>query len=705
MSMDVSEVLARLNVEYCALQARVEELSVENSHLSEQLLSRTDSLAEGAPQSAGPSNGEKDPALGRSSPSRLSPHRMPHAAVPPPLDNSLTKAGGGDDSSKRPSPQHSPGSPSRQPRPARPSMVSIDELNESKDCSEAKLGEAKLGETKLLEKGGREERSEWTPEPKLEPKLPGLLAKPAPRTLSSMTSHPSRRESGEVWNPNLHGSVRHARSSCGSLDSREAEENRADVLKRVTGRHTTLHHQLIKTFVDPRTVEGGRSASDSLQCRVLFVDSALAVLVVMNTITIGMSADMGEDSPKMWIGIDATFAFLFLCELIFKLYAFGPREYFCGNDGRWGLFEAGLVAFALLEVVLAVMKEIERAAQREAQQGGAGASLSLFRIVRLLRITRIVRLVRLDIFSELMVMIKGTLGGIRTLGWSILLVSVPLYVVALILRETLGEIEYSLREDRGAEQFGTVGESFFTVFRCVIAGECTEAQGRPIFLHVTKNFGWGYGALYCCTMVFMTFGLFNVIVAIFVENVIAGAKFNEHIKKQSRLRDRMLYLDKTAELVEIIAEEVGYGKHGSMTTGSMTNSMTTFDREQRREAMLQGIRELELTPQLFENLRKQERFQQLLRDLDIAEQDQFDLFETLDVDGSGTVDLDELLAGISKLRGDPRRSDIVAVSLLLRSVQAEIRANLKDLTQQLESTTEEIRNNGRALGKISQAQL
>lgn len=63
----------------------------------------------------------------------------------------------------------------------------------------------------------------------------------------------------------------------------------------------------------------------------------------------------------------------------------------------------------------------------------------------------------------------------------------------------------------------------------------------------------------------------------------------------------------------------------------------------------------------------------MLEDLDVSDEDQVDLFDTLDVDGGGTIDLDEMIVGISKLRGDARRSDIVGVSLVVRSIQSDLK--------------------------------
>merc|ERR1719188_350974 len=78
---------------------------------------------------------------------------------------------------------------------------------------------------------------------------------------------------------------------------------------------------------------------------------------------------------------------------------------------------------------------------------------------------------------------------------------------------------------------------------------------------------------------------------------------------------------------------------------------------------------VQITPEFFTYLRSYKEFQEILRDLDVADEDQLDLFETLDVDGGGTIDLEELITGIAKLRGDARRSDIVGVGLIVRSVQ------------------------------------
>merc|ERR1712007_168964 len=100
-----------------------------------------------------------------------------------------------------------------------------------------------------------------------------------------------------------------------------------------------------------------------------------------------------------------------------------------------------------------------------------------------------------------------------------------------------------------------------------------------------------------------------------------------------------------------------------------------------------GVSLLNITPDLFERLRSFREFQNILNDLDISDEDQLDLFDTLDVDGGGTIDLNELLVGISKLRGDARRSDIVGVSLVARNLQDSFKVFDEKFTEMLKVQT------------------
>merc|ERR1712183_738284 len=81
---------------------------------------------------------------------------------------------------------------------------------------------------------------------------------------------------------------------------------------------------------------------------------------------------------------------------------------------------------------------------------------------------------------------------------------------------------------------------------------------------------------------------------------------------------------------------------------------------------------MQLTNEFFDGLCREERFRDVLRDLDISEEDQMDLFDTLDVEGAGTIDLMDFIIGIGKLRGEARKADIISMCLMLRSLQQKM---------------------------------
>merc|ERR1719401_3314730 len=89
------------------------------------------------------------------------------------------------------------------------------------------------------------------------------------------------------------------------------------------------------------------------------------------------------------------------------------------------------------------------------------------------------------------------------------------------------------------------------------------------------------------------------------------------------------------------------------------------------EQLLAEAQAIDITPELFDQLRHNDAFADILKDLDVSEEDSQHLFDTLDADVSGSIDIEELLVGIEKLRGDARRSDIVSVNLKINNMVSQ----------------------------------
>jgi len=61
-----------------------------------------------------------------------------------------------------------------------------------------------------------------------------------------------------------------------------------------------------------------------------------------------------------------------------------------------------------------------------------------------------------------------------------------------------------------------------------------------------------------------------------------------------------------------------------------------------------------------------------LDNLDIQRADRKCLSDILDPDNGGTIKIIEFVDGLRRLRGEPRRSDIITLDLMLRSIQIDI---------------------------------
>merc|ERR1719440_2318506 len=137
------------------------------------------------------------------------------------------------------------------------------------------------------------------------------------------------------------------------------------------------------------------------------------------------------------------------------------------------------------------------------------------------------------------------------------LLVIPIYAIALVLRETVGEsdLQYEEYHLHYIKPFMTLSNSFFTVFRCIM-GDCSTATGQPIPVLLTDNFGWAFAVGFAVVISVTTFGLFNVIIALYVDNIQQAQK-NSHDKAlQHRLMNHDRYLTIMGDIVDILGEEI-----------------------------------------------------------------------------------------------------------------------------------------------------
>jgi len=381
----------------------------------------------------------------------------------------------------------------------------------------------------------------------------------------------------------------------------------------------------------------------------LVMDTFMAGIVMLNTVAMGLSNDIARGS-SLWVILDLFFVICFFIEIVFKINLNGFKGFFCGEMRTWNLFDFVVFVMATLEVGVSIINLLQGIPAHK-------TSLSMVRIVRMCRITRLVRLIRFSLFKDLLMMINGMIGGMRTLFWSMILIVLPLYAVAVLLRDSVGT----------NKNIDSLDNAMFTVFRCFVSGDCSDSDGRPIVVSLIKESGTLYGIGYCIISLLMTFGLFNVIIALYVENTVAAAKHNDILQRRLRLQDQSRLTMKARELVRLFYQEsLKLDPSTQLGRGSGNSNVKIEDIDK------ETLDSMRITQAMFDIIIHEQSIQELLDDLDIQPEDRVNLFEILDAYGSGSLALEELIVGIIKLRGESRRSDVIAINLQVRELQVAV---------------------------------
>jgi hypothetical protein len=304
-------------------------------------------------------------------------------------------------------------------------------------------------------------------------------------------------------------------------------------------------------------------------------------------------------------------------------------------------------------------------------------------MARLGRLARLVRLLRFKIFHELKMMIQGVIAGLRVLFWAVVLLFFFIYLLGVVLRKTMGDSE--LHHYAIYHSFETIPKSMLTLFRCFTDG-CTAYDGTPLQIWFLEYYGFWFLLSYCLVYLFVTIGIFNLIMAIFIDNVMEASV---HRKQQERgatapqmelalkeliaqlirkqKKEKPLLLSQAAKAVE---NRVSHFLDIDEKSFSLGHRMTRVDQELAN----MNDNEVTITRTTFEKWLEEPLFLAMLEDLDIGTSNKSELFDVLDCDLSGELEVPEVISGLMKLRGPSDKSDAVASLLGIRYCTQQIDA-------------------------------
>ena len=121
--------------------------------------------------------------------------------------------------------------------------------------------------------------------------------------------------------------------------------------------------------------------------------------------------------------------------------------------------------------------------------------------------------------------------------------------------DEMGSEECPFHLAQGRVYCGDVLGCMFSIFRCIL-GDCTTKPGQSLVMIFSDGFGLGFDLVYAFGMVVVTFGLFNIITAIFVEATLRGLKESDRQQKFTRDHQSGWMTQQLASFVQLATQEV-----------------------------------------------------------------------------------------------------------------------------------------------------
>eukprot|EP00930_Biecheleria_cincta_P012379 TRINITY_DN11609_c0_g1_i2.p1 TRINITY_DN11609_c0_g1~~TRINITY_DN11609_c0_g1_i2.p1 ORF type:complete len:587 (+),score=79.27 TRINITY_DN11609_c0_g1_i2:24-1763(+) len=352
------------------------------------------------------------------------------------------------------------------------------------------------------------------------------------------------------------------------------------------------------------------------------------IVIVLNATTLGLSTDICVNC-EIWQITEIIFTIFYALEFAIKLKLYGCYGYFRGRLWYWNVFDCFLLMLSMTELSITYGLKFARGNSTDSQD--ATGNLVMLKIFRLARLMRTIRALQFEMFHELRLMLMGIINGMSVLFWAIVLLFLLIYVIAIfmtnLLRETLVE-------------FRSLPSSMFTLFRCFTEG-CAAYNGTPLAESLrlsVGDFGGAFMMCYAAVMMLVTVGIFNMIMARFLETAVTAAVR----RKQRELSECASETEKDLKrIIAQLCDDDSVVKHHGQKFSTGANRFFRhhmfdfFCTEDDFDNMVrQGV---QISKEQFHDWLGVPAFLDVLERADIDTSTKFDLFDILDADMGGAL--------------------------------------------------------------------
>lgn len=379
-------------------------------------------------------------------------------------------------------------------------------------------------------------------------------------------------------------------------------------------------------------------------------DYFFAAMILLNSLFIGVQTEVKARStkasePQELEVVEQVFAYMFALELFLRLGAL-KLSFFNSKIIAWNLFDMLLVIMSFIEIIL-------NATTNEDNSGGAsGTAGKVIRVFRMARIVRIMRVLRF--LAELRIMVTLIMNSARSLFWLMVLLIGILYVFSIFFTQGVTEFLKDPVNHDNAEadtllaDYGSLINSAYTLFASITGGVSWRDVLNPL-----GHTGWLFSMLFILYIFFCIFSVLNIVTGVFVDGAIQRSSQERDLRLEKEKEQKKMYVSMLTDLLEEIDAE-GTG---------------VISREDLQEAF------------------KSEQVRYYFSVLDIDVTDSNYLFDMLDLDRSGEVDMEEFVSGCLRLKGNAKSIDI-------HTLMYEIKLMIKQMSFFMEYFFQEARGDG-----------
>jgi len=213
--------------------------------------------------------------------------------------------------------------------------------------------------------------------------------------------------------------------------------------------------------------------------------------------------------------------------------------------------------------------------------------------------------------------------SVRSLFWLMVLLCIILYVFSICFTQGVTEYLINGLPDEDGElkkYYGSLSHSAFTLFISITGGVSWQEV-----LHPLARAGWPFTTLFLAYVSFCVFSkVLNIVTGVFVDGAIQRSAQERDLRLEKEKEQKKVYISMLMDLLR----EIDSGGTGVIT------------RQELEEAF------------------KSDKVRYSFSVLDIDINDSNYLFDMLDDDGSGEVDMEEFVSGCLRLKGNAKSIDI-----------------------------------------------